>query len=101
MATAYHLVAAGGRTLLVDRLDNGRATDAGAGILSPETNSRDSDAWFRLAAEAADYYPTLIDRLRGEQAGDTGYARCGKLVVAVSDDEVEPFRRARRIIFER
>jgi D-amino-acid dehydrogenase len=100
-ATAYHLVTAGARTLLVDRADAGRATDAGAGILSPETNSRDPDAWFRLAAEAADYYPALIEGLRDEQAGDTGYARCGKLVVAVSDDEIEPFARARRIMLER
>src|SRR5688572_3434124 len=100
-ATAYHLVCAGARTVLVDRADVGRATDAGAGILAPETNSRDPDSWFRLAAEAVDYYPTLIERLRAEQGGDTGYARCGKLVVAVSDDEIEPFARARRIIFER
>jgi D-amino-acid dehydrogenase len=100
-ATAYHLVSAGARTLLVDRADAGRATDAGAGILSPETNSRDPEAWFRLAAEAVDYYPALIDRLRDEQAGDTGYARCGKLVVAASDDEIEPFERARHIMFER
>jgi D-amino-acid dehydrogenase len=100
-ATAYHLVSAGARTLLVDRADIGRATDAGAGILSPETNSRDPEAWFRLAVAAVEYYPGLIDRLRGEQAGDTGYAQCGKLVVAVSDDEIEPFEHARRIIFER
>jgi D-amino-acid dehydrogenase len=100
-ALAYHLVRAGARTLLIDRADPGRATDAGAGILSPETNSRDPEAWFRLACEAVDYYPTLIDRLREDQDGDTGYARCGKLVVAVSDDEIEPFERARRIIFER
>jgi glycine/D-amino acid oxidase-like deaminating enzyme len=100
-ATAYHLVSAGARTLLVDRADAGRATDAGAGILSPETNSRDPEAWFRLAVEAAAYYPALIDRLRDEQAHDTGYARCGQLVVAVSDDEIEPFERARRIVFER
>jgi D-amino-acid dehydrogenase len=100
-ATAYHLARAGARTLLVDRADTGRATDAGAGILSPETNSRDPEAWFRLASEAVDYYPGLIDQLRGEQEGDTGYARCGKLVVAISEDEIEPFARARRIIFER
>jgi D-amino-acid dehydrogenase len=100
-ATAYHLVVAGARTLLVDRQDIGRATDAGAGILSPETNSRDPEAWFRLAVESVEYYPSLIERLRGEQAGDTGYARCGKLVVAVSDDEIEPFARAKHVIFER
>ena len=101
MATAYHLVSAGARTLLVDREDVGRATDAGAGILSPETNSRDPEAWYELAMAAVDYYPLLVDRLRGEQAGDTGYARCGKLVVAVSEDEAEPFEHARRVVFER
>jgi glycine/D-amino acid oxidase-like deaminating enzyme len=100
-ATAYHLVVAGARTLLIDRADAGRATDAGAGIISPETGTRDPGAWFRLAVEAAAYYPTLIERLREEQASDTGYAVCGKLVVAVSDDELEPFARGRRLIFER
>lgn len=100
-ATAYHLAAAGARTLLVDRADTGRATDAGAGILSPETNSRDPEAWFQLAVAAVAYYPTFIEQLRGEQAGDTGYARCGQIVVAVSDDEIESFERARRIVFER
>ena len=100
-ATAYHLVAGGARTLLVDRADVGRATDAGAGILSPETNSRDPEAWFDFAVAAVAYYPELIGRLRGEQAGDTGYARCGQLVVAATDDEVEPFGRAKRIVFER
>jgi D-amino-acid dehydrogenase len=100
-ATAYHLVAAGARTLLVDRADTGRATDAGAGILSPETNTRDPEAWFRFAVEAGAYYPALIERLADEQAGDTGYARCGQLVVAVSDDELDAFERARRLIFER
>ena len=33
MSTAYHLLCGGARTLLVDRADPGRATDAGAGIL--------------------------------------------------------------------
>ena len=101
MATAYHLVGAGARTLVVDREDVGRATDAGAGILSPETNSRDPEAWYELAMASVEYYPALVDRLRGEQAGDTGYARCGKLVVAVSEDEVEPFEHARRVVFDR
>ena len=101
MATAYHLVRAGVGTLLIDRADRGRATDAGAGILSPETNSRDSEAWFDFASDAVEYYPTLMRQLQAEQDGDTGYAQCGKLVVAVSDDEREPFEQARRTIFAR
>ncbi|MFI5329221.1 MAG: FAD-dependent oxidoreductase, partial [Candidatus Rokuibacteriota bacterium] len=54
-ATAYHLVSAGARTLLVDRADPGRATDAGAGIISPETNSRDPEVWFELAVTCGEY----------------------------------------------
>ncbi|HEX2439586.1 MAG TPA: FAD-dependent oxidoreductase [Methylomirabilota bacterium] len=100
-ATAYHLVASGARTLLVDRSDPGRATDAGAGILSPETNSRDPEAWFNFAVAAAAYYPDLIDRLAAEQGSDTGYARCGQIVVAATDDEIAPFQRARGIVLER
>src|SRR2546428_12144752 len=99
MATAYHLVCAGAKTLLIDREDRGRATDAGAGILSPETNSRDPDAWFNLAVAAVGYYPTLVQRLQEEQGGDTGYARCGQIVVAVSVGGIALFNPASRVVF--
>ena len=51
-ATAYELGRAGVRILLVDRGDVGRATDAGAGILSPETAKRDDAAWVELVLAA-------------------------------------------------
>jgi glycine/D-amino acid oxidase-like deaminating enzyme len=101
MSTAYHLVCAGAKTLLIDREDPGRATDAGAGILSPETNSRDPDAWFDFAVAAVGYYPTLVQRLQEDQGGDTGYARCGQIVVAVSEDEFALFDRARSLVLGR
>lgn len=98
---AYHLVRQGAKTLLMDRQDLGRATDAGAGILSPETNSRDPESWFNFAIEAVGYYPTLISQLQSEQEGETGYAQCGALLVAVSEDEIAHFEQAKRHIFER
>jgi len=101
MSTAYHLRRGGAKTLLVDRADPGRATDAGAGILSPETNSRDPDAWFNFAVEAVAYYPTLLQAIQGDDGGDTGYAQCGQMIVAVSEDEHETFERAKRLIFSR
>ena len=101
MSTAYHLVCAGAKTLLIDREDRGRATDAGAGILSPETNSRDPDVWFDFAVAAVGYYPTLVQRLQEDQGGDTGYAHCGQIVVAVSEDEFPLFDRARNLILSR
>jgi D-amino-acid dehydrogenase len=101
MSTAYHLVRGAARTMLIDRADPGRATDAGAGILSPETNSRDPDAWFNFAVQAVAYYPTLIQQLQADQGSDTGYAQCGQMIVAVSEDESASFEYAKRLIFSR
>ena len=101
MSTAYHLVHAGARTLLVDRKDKGRATDAGAGILSPATNTRDPGP---LAAPGRPCRRILsgTDRESGSRTGgETGFAICGMMIVAVSDDELEPFEIARRHIFSR
>jgi len=100
-ATAYHLVRGGARTLLIDRHDPGRATDAGAGILSAETYSGDSEAWFNFALEAADDYPQLVAELEPFAEGDLGYGRCPKATVAVDDDELGTFEKARRAVFER
>lgn len=86
-AAAYHLVRAGARTLLLDRRDLGRATDAGAGILSPPFLDA-IDPVEQFEARAARYYPVLIDHLRDDGAGDTGYRVCGSLTVAVDEDEL-------------
>jgi len=91
-SAAYHLARAGESTLLIDREDEGRATDAGAGIVSPATSSRSgSDAWYEFAVDAADYYPELAARLEREQDGEHGYAPRDLLSVAVEAGEVEPF----------
>ncbi len=91
LSTAYHLVSQGAKTLLFDRADRGRATTAGAGILAPEANIRDSDQWYRFALQAVGYYPELVARLEEEQAGETGYGRCGKLLVAMDEAELPAF----------
>jgi D-amino-acid dehydrogenase len=82
-SVAYHLARAGVETLLVDRRDAGRATDAGAGIVSPPTSSHTaSDRWFRLASAALDYYPDLAARLAADQDGAVGFGQPGLLAVA-------------------
>jgi D-amino-acid dehydrogenase len=101
VSTAYALVRGGARVLLVDRADPGRATDAGAGILSPETSFRYPPSWFAFAKEAVRYYPALLEDLRTDRAEETGYARCGLLVVASSEDERPAFERARAEICAR
>jgi D-amino-acid dehydrogenase len=94
-STAWHLVRAGVQTLLVDRQDVGRATDAGAGILSTATRIDDPDPIERFEARAAAYYPVLIEHLREDRAGDTGHGVCGSLTVAVDDDEIAHFNEVR------
>lgn len=98
---AYHLAKAGATTRLIDRHDPARATDAGAGILSPETSSTESEDWYRFGVTAVDYYQPLIENLNNEQNGDTGYAVCGLLRVAVDEGEVEPYNESHKIVFER
>jgi glycine/D-amino acid oxidase-like deaminating enzyme len=88
-ATAYELGARGVRTLLVDRADAGRATDAGAGILSPETAQRDEPGWTELVRAAGRHYEALVPKL----AGDNGWARCGILQLATRASDVPPWER--------
>src|SRR5438046_2517920 len=83
-AAAYHAVQACARTLLLDRNDAGRATNAGAGIIAPESTRVEAEDWFNFAVAAAAYYPTLIDQLTQVNAGATGYTRCGMLLVAAT-----------------
>ncbi len=96
MATAWHLVQGGVRTLLLDRADPGRASDAGAGILSSGYALDDPEPLDRLKAQALVYYPEMMARLWAEDVGDTGYAVTGALTVAVDEDEVQQLAAVRR-----
>lgn len=62
-AAAYHLVQAGARTLLLNSNNTERATNAGAGIIAPESTRVEDEDWFNFAVAAAAYYPTLIEQL--------------------------------------
>ena len=98
---AYHLAKAGSNTRLIDRHDEGRATDAGAGILAPQISSTESEDWYRFGVTCVDYYQPLIAALEAEQDGDTGYKKCGVLRVAIDDDELQAYEQAHNIVFER
>lgn len=100
-SAAYHLVKNGIKTLLFDRRDTGRATDAGAGILAPEMNRRDPEPWVEFAVEAVGYYPGLTAALAEEGAGDTSFAQCGMLLVAATEDEIAPFEESKAHILAR
>lgn len=89
-ALAYELACAGAAVALVDRRDPGRASDAGAGILSPETTWRTDDVWFPFAAEAGAHYPLLVERITADGAPEPGYERTGLFTVSLSEGD-EPW----------
>ena len=90
-ALAYELVTAGARVALVDRHDPGRATDAGAGILSPETMSQADPIWFELAMGAGEHYRDLVPALDSDGIRSTGYAVTGLLRVGFREWEDDLF----------
>lgn len=85
-ALAYELATSGADVVVVDGHHPGRASDAGAGILSPETTWKPDDGWLSFGRAAAGHYRTLVSRLAEEGAPDTGFAECGLLLVAVEAD---------------
>jgi len=84
---AWQATHRGASVVLFDARDEGRATDAGAGIVTPETDLRDATPNHVLSSAAKRYYPELITALEREGHTDTGFARCGKLVVALDDEQ--------------
>jgi D-amino-acid dehydrogenase len=88
---AYELARDGHRVVVVDRHDHGRATDAGAGILSPETMGGLPAPFLDLADLAGAHYRTLIPGLADTGAPDPLYAVCGALRIAFRDFDDEAF----------
>ncbi|WP_046226405.1 NAD(P)/FAD-dependent oxidoreductase [Paenibacillus dauci] len=80
-STAYQLARSGAEVLLIDRQDQGQATDAAAGIICPWLSQRRNQAWYRLARGGAQFYPQLIQELENEGETDTGYAQVGALSI--------------------
>jgi len=88
-AVAYELACAGVRVALVDASHPGRASDAGAGIVSPETFHEADQDWFGFGVEAARHLRALVTRLAedGADPGPEAFAECGSLVVALAEHE--------------
>ena len=99
LSAAYELVTRGAQVTVIDAGHPGRATDAGAGILAPDTYPGDETYWWEMARRAGEHYPLLLERLRtdgisaegagaeGAGAEDSGYARCGLLSVGLRESE--------------
>ena len=88
-STAYHLARAGCSVVMVERDDQGRATAAGAGIVSPWGTAVADPANYALLAGGARYYAQLVAMLSEDGESDLGYAKVGSLYAPASVDELD------------
>lgn len=100
-AAAYHLARNGHSVTLIDRADEGQATAAGAGIISPGTGAMGAGPILPLAIEAVRYYPELLAALAEDGEYNTGFAICGGLFVATDDAQAEILPNHLRTILDR
>ena len=86
---AYELAVSGVSVALIDASFPGRASDAGAGIASPETFADPDDEWFSFGLASADHLRSLVDRIEedGAAPGHETFAECGSLVLALAEHE--------------
>ncbi len=89
LSLAYELACLGATVTVIDAGHPGRATDAGAGILSPVTSAEAEESLWPFLRQAGDHYPALLRRLRADGVDVTGagYGRCGILSIGLREHE--------------
>ena len=89
VSAALRAALAGAKGVIIDADHAGRASAAGAGIVSPVGLGGDeaSQDWSNLVASAISYYDTILEMLRDAGVADVGFARVGELVVATRDQD--------------
>ena len=89
VSLAYELACLGASVTVIDAGHPGRATDAGAGILSPVTSHEADDELWPFLRQAGAHYPALLQRIEADGAATagTGYGRCGILSIGLRAHE--------------
>lgn len=88
-STAYHLAKEGVDVKIIDRKDDGQATEAAAGIVCPWLAQRRNKRWYRLVKGGARYYPELIRQLEEAREHETGYRRVGAISLQRDEEKLE------------
>ena len=103
VSLAYELACLGTSVAVIDAGHPGRATDAGAGILSPVTNMEADETLWLFARQAGAHYPDLLQRMAsdGVDVAGTGYGRCGMLSLGLRPNEDEWFAPFAELVLRR
>ncbi|MBZ5513433.1 MAG: glycine oxidase ThiO [Acidobacteriia bacterium] len=91
---ALRLAQAKLRVCVLDRGEPGaEASSAAAGMLAPQGETVDPDAFFELCAASRDLYPHYVAEIEELSGQDVGYRRDGALLVAIDDAECGALQR--------
>jgi D-amino-acid dehydrogenase len=103
LSLAYELACLGASVSVIDASHPGRATDAGAGILSPATSVETDGALWPFLQQAGAHYPALLRRLEanGAEVAAAGYGACGLLALGLREHEEAWFAPFAEIVLRR
>ena len=103
LSLAYELACLGATVSVIDARHPGRATDAGAGILSPATSMETDGALWPFLQQAGAHYPVLLQRLQADGAAvaAAGYGECGLLSLGLREHEETWFAPFAEIVLRR
>jgi D-amino-acid dehydrogenase len=103
LSLAYELACLDLSVTVVDAAHPGRATDAGAGILSPVTSHDTDGALWPFLHQCGVHYPRLLGRLEedGADVNAAGYGVCGLLSLGLREHEDSWFAPFAEIILRR
>ena len=89
LSLAYELACLGASVTVVDAAHPGRATDAGAGILSPATSTEADTRLWPFLRQAGAHYPAFLARLAADGADiePAAYGTCGILSIGLRAHE--------------
>jgi glycine oxidase len=87
-AIALRLAQAGRRVCVLERGEPGcEASSAAAGMLAPQGETVEPDAFYELCAASRDLYPAFIEEVRELSGASVDYHRDGTLLVATNHAE--------------
>jgi glycine oxidase len=94
LAIAWRAAEAGARVVVLDARRPGAAWPVSAGMLAPVAEAEfGHDELLALGLDSAARWPAFADELSAASGRDSGYRRCGTLVVARDRDEAEALER--------
>ncbi|RKQ33938.1 NAD(P)/FAD-dependent oxidoreductase [Oceanobacillus halophilus] len=96
-SAAYRLAKDNHEVIMIDNIQEGKATAAGAGIVCPWVSRVEDKDWYKIARNGAKFYPSLIEELKKDGENEVGYKKVGALCVSSNKMELDEIEKKIKI----